>query len=539
MTANDLPKYFYSVFVRKAIDFINTASPLTDETLSFLDTNFVDDHSELIVNSVRDYFVLDKSSTLTADGITIIQPATGPGRWIRENTPRTSWLYQSTWYVDPTNGYDENNGLTSGAALKTVAELARRWAGRTIPQTTTVYIMSDTTTNDLLNVNVTLAAGVNLHFIGAMVTTRVGTITAIANANHSAQTPPTLTDTTLSNAFSWSSDLGKPVILNSDTLTWTWKAVGGYKVNTGFWGLSSANQTALNQSLGLGVINGSTARDPKVNDTYEVVSLPSVNLGLVNVRAEGAIPTSYTTGVVLFENLNFISGSGAHHRLASQGPVVEALNCSFAGDWAFLADANSQDLRVYLANCLFGGQVTMGPGAVTMSACVVRGGNVNVTGTHCKIDTDTLIVESTAVQDGAIYTSNGSAITLNGVAIFDSTCSASLQIGAYSTVNATGLVWGNNSSGVGVIVQHNGCLVYNSSIVPTVTGAISDFRIGTTTDATSPFNLDRFKYQTGHKSTAINNSWSNLVAATPSGFGGSAVNVVNGAKITPAFTFGG
>jgi len=104
------------------------------------------DGAIVYVQSVKAYFQLDKASTETADGISVVA-AFGGGRWYRKPSDFAGispWLQQTTWYVDAVDGDDENTGLTSGVPIKTFAELRRRFGDDPlIDQTYHVFMLSD------------------------------------------------------------------------------------------------------------------------------------------------------------------------------------------------------------------------------------------------------------------------------------------------------------------------------------------------------------------------------------------------------------
>ena len=53
------------------------------------------------VKSVRDMFYLDRTSTLVADGITIVTALGGTGRWLRMMFADPTWYAVTAWSIDP------------------------------------------------------------------------------------------------------------------------------------------------------------------------------------------------------------------------------------------------------------------------------------------------------------------------------------------------------------------------------------------------------------------------------------------------------
>lgn len=138
-----------------------------------------DDGQIVYLLSLKDAFVYHAASTLTVDGITIVA-ANGSGRWERINLGSQEWRTQNTWYIDPTLGNDENNGLTSGTALKTYAELIRRWGPKPdIIQSTNIYFLGNMPTSDPIFLS-EVAAPNNILFNGKLTALATGTLTSYA-----------------------------------------------------------------------------------------------------------------------------------------------------------------------------------------------------------------------------------------------------------------------------------------------------------------------------------------------------------------------
>src|SRR5215831_8450446 len=79
-----------------------------------------------------EYF-LDRGSTEAPNGITVLPTQSGAGRWIRGDTligPEA--LATPAWFVSPVAGSDSNVGTDSAHALKSIAEIGRRY-GTTTP----------------------------------------------------------------------------------------------------------------------------------------------------------------------------------------------------------------------------------------------------------------------------------------------------------------------------------------------------------------------------------------------------------------------
>jgi hypothetical protein len=104
---------------------------------------------------------------------------------------------QAAWYIDPATGNDANNGLTSGTAIATWAELGARLNGKRIPQQTIVHVMSDTPDTDPIYLDICIDGGGGYFAItganGIVATARAGSaataLSAPANTRASVTAP--------------------------------------------------------------------------------------------------------------------------------------------------------------------------------------------------------------------------------------------------------------------------------------------------------------------------------------------------------------
>lgn len=89
-----------------------------------------DSGTVVYLESFRDLAVYRAASPATVDGVTVFAAYGGVGRWERLCIPHPSWLQQTVWEIDTgAAGNDENDGLTTGTAIKSWEELMRRCAG--------------------------------------------------------------------------------------------------------------------------------------------------------------------------------------------------------------------------------------------------------------------------------------------------------------------------------------------------------------------------------------------------------------------------
>jgi hypothetical protein len=83
------------------------------------------DFAERRVLSLHQSFQLDKNSSETVNGISVVATNSGVGRWVRVLSHSPKWTNQVAWAVDSVAGNDENVGDLANP-LKTMAEFTRR-----------------------------------------------------------------------------------------------------------------------------------------------------------------------------------------------------------------------------------------------------------------------------------------------------------------------------------------------------------------------------------------------------------------------------
>lgn len=155
------------------------------------------------VRTLRAWFYLDKTSALTADGITIVTALGGTGRWIRlQFNGDLAWQLQTTWYWNPSTGDDENDGATSGTAFKTHEEFFRRTNG--LNMGATIIVLADVP-NQVMRVGI--RGSVSYKAVLIPIASSASTFTSRpSDRNPSTNTPYNLTDTSI--AVSWTAGNG-------------------------------------------------------------------------------------------------------------------------------------------------------------------------------------------------------------------------------------------------------------------------------------------------------------------------------------------
>ncbi len=220
------------------------------------------------VESVACYWHRNARSTLPADGITVAA-AIGGGNWERlVYSTAPQWLAQATWYIDPLLGGDENVG-DAGHPLATFAELDRRWSAGPLRQATTITVAAGALV-PVAELDVD-TDGYLVTIVGTTTVLRNGVVNTYAERVHTgAPTPSLLTDAGVAD---WTSEKGVRLRISS-----------GARENAIAW-------VAAENPGGAGVNVAATCRfggvPPATNippivvplhgDTYVVESLPTIN----------------------------------------------------------------------------------------------------------------------------------------------------------------------------------------------------------------------------------------------------------------------
>src|SRR3972149_3101872 len=165
----------------------------------------------VFVSTTKCYWMRHLDSTLTTDGITIVN-AIGGGRWQRKvTTTALDWLSQAAWTIDPLLGNDENPGGAL-APLSTAAELDRRLSVGAIRQHVTVTIVAGAT---VPNLELTIATGIyRFNVVGTPTTLASGTVDTLIERTHAGSTPQSalLTD---AGVLDWTPFVGRRIRITS------------------------------------------------------------------------------------------------------------------------------------------------------------------------------------------------------------------------------------------------------------------------------------------------------------------------------------
>ena len=491
-------------------DASSGVSEVTNLTnLGLLSAASLDTGAFAYVDSLKSYFFLDKTSALTADGITIIA-ASGGGRWIRETWAHPYWETVVDWYIDPATGDDENSGAV-GAPLATHGELARRWGtDPVLRQSTTVHIVGDLGQTDIVNIAVRIKAGATLTYQGATPTaTYTGTIDGVTARDRATNQQWEIQDLGIP---SWNDVEGERLALTSGAsagcVSWVDTDIGGGWANTGEW-----------YDSGLG-----TYGTPQVGDDFEVQSLVTMNVGLIEVLPESD-NTVDGTPLFIMSDIHVEAGVPGTRGFFQVYSRVSSLiyGCKFQ-----LSPLMTSGGQVVVYNCFSSQGYGVVGGWLWNEAGITKGNysaHASQAGSAIHLDGDIIVKgEGCWVAPGASVEVGAAAFIDNipqsgfnedGSGIFvESGGSFSMRYG----VKGVRAIWGSSNTGYGLHAQPGA--VVSLSGTTSVTGGSGDFRVGGTT---TPRAWDEALGSYTNQRAATWANWATGVGA--GGFGGNAHNV--------------
>jgi hypothetical protein len=516
------------------------------------------------VHTKRCFYVLSQTGTETIEGNRVIA-ATGGGRWLRNQSfAHPSWLYVGNWWIDPTNGNDENDGQAATPApnrvgpLKTHAELEMRWNKGTLmpPAYTllatmnvcTVNILGSLPSTDPVNIEVAFGANAAGQSYSAIIyqgraasVLASGTFSAVTARNTTTNQQWQATDPTTI----WTTYLNRRVRItsvgaNANTTFFVAKDLGANQARMSEPGLCNSMISA--PSAFNKVFGGFVQKTPIIGDTYNIETLTSVQIGTLGARF---IPKSTGGGVAVnfFElEIQNLSTSSSFTLQSGQGVGPNYLFESCVINPPVLAQPSSMNFN----NCLF------------VTGLIIDGANVQVNGGMI-VSTTGLVFRGIGYSCSVRFTLcqaasvRGGNCSFQDVGIFDVATNASFNPGGHGVVvgqnlgsnsvpSAMGLgtlgigtisLYGSGNVGAGVFVGSGCTMSYKAGATLAVTGTGGDFSFngkgsGSPWDQTAAAGVGAYTAQ-------VTNTWAHLAATIGAGgFGGNAHDVANNCHILQA-----
>lgn len=407
------------------------------------------------VVTVSDIWDLDKSSSATVDGITIVAAAPG-GRWIRRAIANPTAALQTAWWIDGTNGNDENSGVALGLPLKTHGELQRRLGRQVIKQAVTVTILTSLAANDPIVVDYSTAQSAVVTYLGTeTVVYGPSTFTSLTAKNSATNTPLQVTDTAIPTSWTASSLVGKCIRHLSggvpDSRAWVAKDLTAKAAR-----ISQATSNALTATGSATVTQVNSWSNGDAFDVVDQVTVPDLIVNGQSALAFGAV--KFSTSPRQFQTQN--------------GFAVRFNACSFP---QVLGTSFGQSGTLIFANCGFSAsQNFLGKSLVRLDACLLGGGSITVTGGLYQLRNDNMFQGSQLLVSALAASSSAT----HDIAFFDITGSGCVVIA--DAVFTFTLLWGSGNSAVIINADRNSQVVLSSVPVVTTSGEYISFTAYTT-----------------------------------------------------------
>jgi hypothetical protein len=482
-----------------------------------------EDGDIVFVNSVRspwEYFA--SAAQFPVDGITVVATVNGGNtRWVRQNWADAVWrLKRDIWYIDPAAGSDENDGLTAGTAIKTGAELYRRWGSQNLVTQSgssanfgvNIHLLGNIVAPDSLSLDCRLDDSTEIFVYGKVTTVATSAgATAVTVENQATNTPWSMTDATVTAP-------------KNSRVRWT----AGAALNACAWiakvspgEVYRLSQPQLSNTASFGA--QPTAKAISVGEAYVVETLSTVEWGVLNITQQNT-DSSFTTFV--FVSNVAISANGETSTRLNWGTndVISTTlcfdQCQFLGpvqaNGLFFSNCNWQDTAVFREECfIYGGLIAPTSPTLIEWQCSGEGDigqDVLIQGSTGLLCSNDCVIGNVGIFDTV---TGGISLAGDGLLVGPPGTGAATASFAYCLI--TGVVWGSGNAGVGVRIR-SGCKAVLAALAtpptPTVTGTGGDFALGAGGEAV-PYLTASNTYQ----ATPVTETWAHFVAGTGGGGG--------------------
>ena len=389
-----------------------------------------------------------------ADGISVVQSVFGAGAWVRvPDSSNPTWLLQNTWYIDPTNGSDQNVGSTLGTAIKTWAELRRRTNGRAFKQSTTI-ILSTTDLPGSDPMIVDMGSEGSLTILGGGTIVKISTLTAVTTAVPSTNTPLKVKDGT----FDWTT---AGYVSPNYVLSMTAGAANGA------WGFIAKDETTGVARM-LPMVNIAGTIQTPGTDAYIIQKLRGVTTAYIS-------PTLLVAGGLNIEFIAFAAPPPLTLGGRPQSDSVTFTGCSFG-----TTPATWEEVYGTFIGCCFSG------GTFNMCRMILKGGGT-IGSTPMQFAMGSACELRTAMAQGCgwvstdssyVYIDNAGAMDFDGVQF-----GLNIAHGSQAWAN---LLWGKAiSAGVGCVIDVSSTLIGSTSDNRFIIGPTNAIKLGVAAAAAS------------------------------------------------------
>jgi len=399
----------------------------------------------------------DAISDAIAAAWTAVQDALDP-------TGPDQWASQPSWSVNPVTGSDGNTG-TPAAPLASVGELNRRLSNNRVNQNTTIQLVGNQS-EALSLAGTQIADGVTVTIQGTVTTVDSGAIVSVTPLGGVGTIAPWQIET---SGIDWSVETARRIQISN-----------GANAGAVAWVLSVINSTTVIVGA-LGTLTSNTIT-PTTAMTFNVQTLSTIPASQFFIATGGQLPATFQSLIV--RDLQLVSANGVGDFQFS-GPRILLFGCQldFLANTAISSTAVSLALRA--CKLASPGQYDIfSIGLITIIGSVFV--NTNNALIRCRGSVGNMLALINPAFDGCILNAQ-SNVRHSGAAWFQNVNTGSSagaifvsMAGLYQAFSTSSWTEGQNITGAGICVESGGQFQYHASVKPTITGTISDTRIGGT-----------------------------------------------------------
>jgi len=387
--------------------------------------------------------------SLTAEGADAIKAQYIPGYWCRKEDDSGAFNTQLVWYVNSVTGSDNNDGLTSGTAIKTFAQLRERvgtpWY---LPAAQVdIYVSGVFPLPDTLELDIEQQETTSVVFHGAeSVVAHVPTgFTAKTDMARGTNTRPDVTEASV-NWTTYEGLLIKDTATSPAKYAWISADLGAGQARTSAWLAFDPVSTTINPA----------AATVAVSDPFSIVIGPRIYYTSIKVRPINRMASA----CVIFDNIDLYWEFEAY----APGGVILLSNCRLP-----LGATYGPGLTV-MQNCEQDAGTHVVLGELKMLAGRQYGSNSSfaLAGGQMMLDYDPMFEADAG--SGVEFAEGVLSSLIVDCAAFFKTGGNGLRVGPGGLVRCTGVMsnartlWGEQVGGasVGMPIQSNGRVIYDS-----------------------------------------------------------------------------
>lgn len=368
---------------------------------------------------------------------------------------------QVHWYIHAISGSDANDGLTSGTALATWAELGRRINGKRYPQEVVIHLMSDTPTTDpiFLDSVPDAPSGGWFRITGAdgiQYTSR--TAISVTPLN-------TATNTQASLVYNVAPAVGSLLRFSNGAYAWVTKVSGG---------VAYLDAPCIVEDIYPGFAGYPSTTDPPTL-SYQEVRLPKASYGSIHIRQY-----QNSNCYLLIDAIDFQGIYDVFEPYVPTMGFAAVTRCHFRGIFVGMNGCVGGFLMKSYVEQLF----STAPGTLDCLWCTFRQAEVYAGAAASWTFRDSTFAASVGGTryNEALKVMPGAFANVQNCGFFDGV-SNGIVISANGVLRATGAVYGSGNGGKGVLMGAGSSLVLSQR--PTLQSASGNYAYTDSADTTA------------------------------------------------------